>query len=105
MTRSDFHRSTILRGDLFSFQPDSGEVWTEPNLFDQVEPPNDEDLMSRLLPTDDRGLELPAETAHNYGADDDDSDGPFYCPHGTEVDTPGGACYWCAQEDANDSDY
>ena len=41
----------------------------------------------------------------NFLDEDDESDGPFYCPHGTEVDTPDGACYWCAQEDANDSDY
>ena len=32
-------------------------------------------------------------------------DGPFYCPHGVEVLTPGGACYYCAQEDARDDDY
>lgn len=33
-----------------------------------------------------------------------DIDGPYYCPHGEEVETPGGACYWCAQEDADGSD-
>jgi hypothetical protein len=37
--------------------------------------------------------------------EDEDEDGPFYCPHGNEVLTSGGACYWCAQEDANDEDY
>ena len=37
--------------------------------------------------------------------DDTDDDGPFYCPHGNEVETSGGACYWCAQEDARDEDY
>ena len=31
-------------------------------------------------------------------------DGPWYCPHGEEVTTPGGACYHCAQEDATDAD-
>lgn len=35
----------------------------------------------------------------------DETTGPFYCPHGVEVTTPGGACYWCAQEDATDADY
>ena len=37
MTRSDFHRSTILKGDLFSFQADTGEAWREESLFDQDE--------------------------------------------------------------------
>ena len=27
----------------------------------------------------------------------------YYCLHGEEVGTPGGACYWCAQEDAYES--
>jgi hypothetical protein len=35
----------------------------------------------------------------------EDDDGPFFCPHGVEVETSGGACYWCAQEDARDDDY
>ena len=39
MTRSDFHRSTILRGDLFSFQADTGEAWREESLFEQVDAP------------------------------------------------------------------
>ena len=33
-----------------------------------------------------------------------DEDGPWYCPHGEEVATPGGACSRCAQEDATDTD-
>jgi hypothetical protein len=37
--------------------------------------------------------------------EDGEYDGPFYCPHGNEVATPGGACYRCAQEDAYDGDY
>lgn len=37
--------------------------------------------------------------------EEDSGDGPYYCPHGVEVQTPGGACYRCAQEDADDSDY
>ena len=41
----------------------------------------------------------------NFLDEDDESDGPFYCPHGNEVETPGGACYFCAQEDAYDGDY
>ena len=41
----------------------------------------------------------------NGDSDDIGSDGPFYCPHGVEVLVSGGACYWCVQEDMNDSDY
>jgi hypothetical protein len=37
--------------------------------------------------------------------EDDQSDGPFFCPHGVEVEVSGGACYWCIQEDMDDSDY
>lgn len=36
--------------------------------------------------------------------EDVEDEGPWYCPHGEEVITPGGACYWCAQEDATDAD-
>ena len=32
-------------------------------------------------------------------------DGPYFCPHGNEVESSGGACYTCAQEDADDGDY
>ena len=35
---------------------------------------------------------------------DADEDEVYYCPHGEEVLTPGGARYRCAQEDADDSD-
>lgn len=31
---------------------------------------------------------------------DGGTDGPWYCPHGQAVATPGGACYRCAEEDA-----
>ena len=41
-------------------------------------------------------LECPCSVFHPS-----DDDGPFYCPHGVEVDTPGGACYRCALEDAD----
>lgn len=34
---------------------------------------------------------------------DADEDEVYYCPHGEEVPSPGGACYWCYQEDADDS--
>lgn len=36
--------------------------------------------------------------------DEDDEDSPWYCPHGEQVEFSGGACYRCAQEDADDSD-
>jgi hypothetical protein len=35
----------------------------------------------------------------------DDEDETYFCPHGNEVETSGGACYWCAQEDAQDDDF
>ena len=38
MTASPFHRAPIVTGDLFSFQPDTGETWREETLFDQVTP-------------------------------------------------------------------
>jgi hypothetical protein len=36
MTSSPFHRAPIVGADdaLFHFQPDTGETWTEPSLFD-----------------------------------------------------------------------
>ena len=37
--------------------------------------------------------------------EDDEVEDLFYCPHGFEVEVTGGACYWCAQEDAYDGDY
>lgn len=35
--------------------------------------------------------------------DDDEAEPVYYCPHGVEVPTPGGACDRCATEDADDS--
>jgi hypothetical protein len=40
-----------------------------------------------------------------YYNEPEDEEETFYCPHGNEVATSGGACYWCAQEDAFDDDY
>ena len=36
---------------------------------------------------------------------DADEDEVYYCPHGEEVPSPGGACYRCADEDADDSGF
>ena len=34
---------------------------------------------------------------------DDEPEPVYYCPHGVEVPTPGGACERCALEEADDS--
>jgi hypothetical protein len=36
------------------------------------------------------------------GPGDEMLDNPEYCPHGVEVGTSDGACYWCALEDLDD---
>jgi len=36
--------------------------------------------------------------------DDDPDEVTLYCPHGIDVDPPGGACYWCAQGDGRDDE-
>lgn len=36
---------------------------------------------------------------------DDEEEPHWYCPHGVEVDTSGGACNLCADEDAYDGDW
>ena len=40
-----------------------------------------------------------------FPTDEDMEEEPvWYCPHGVEVPTPGGACDRCALEEADDSD-
>lgn len=51
-------------------------------------------------PTDAELSALDAELS-----EDTDDEPRWFCPHGVEVNTPGGACHRCAQEDADEAGF